>query len=242
MSEVGQSPPAAIKVLLGGSEALGKEGISAPGQAPVNVMGGELNNKKATDGDTGHLGARNSRKRWAHESAHDPQSTHKSVHDGAHSCSLSLFSQGRKRNPNPNFLIRISLGGVGVLKEWRPKSSVCPSKPRETKLFRAISRDFFRDIPELPKRFEKERFVLNFCLVFSAPQALMTKRPTEVSVEVSTKVAPQVVRFDMFSVHMLCFLPKCCPVFFVSRQNPKAGRRRGRACCGNLQHVPTPTL
>ena len=32
-------------------------------------------------------------------------------------------SQGRKRNPNPNFLIRISSGGVGVfrVKAWGPK-------------------------------------------------------------------------------------------------------------------------
>ena len=45
--------------------------------------------------------------------------------------------QGRKRNPNLNFLVRIFSGGVGVfhVKGWGPKSSVCPSKPRETKLF-----------------------------------------------------------------------------------------------------------
>ena len=52
--------------------------------------------------------------------------------------------QGRKRNnPNPNFLVRIFSGGVGVfhVKGWGPKSSVCPSKPRETKLFGGISRD-----------------------------------------------------------------------------------------------------
>ena len=41
------------------------------------------------------------------------------------------------RDPNPNFLVRIFSGGVGVfhVKAWGPKSSVCPSKPRETKLF-----------------------------------------------------------------------------------------------------------
>ena len=51
-------------------------------------------------------------------------------------------SQGRKKNPNPNFLIRIFSGGVGVfhVEGWGPKSSVCPSKPRETKLFGGISR------------------------------------------------------------------------------------------------------
>ena len=39
--------------------------------------------------------------------------------------------------------------GVLHVKGWGPKSSVCPSKPRETKLFGGIS------------RFEKKGFVLN---------------------------------------------------------------------------------
>ena len=48
-----------------------------------------------------------------------------------------------KRNPDPNFAVRISSGGVGVfhVKGWGPKSWVCPSKPRETKLFGGICRD-----------------------------------------------------------------------------------------------------
>ena len=52
------------------------------------------------------------------------------------------FSRQGKKNPNPNFLVRISSGGVGVfhVKGWGPKSSVCPSKPRENKLFGGISR------------------------------------------------------------------------------------------------------
>ena len=52
------------------------------------------------------------------------------------------FNQGRRRNLNPNFLVRISSGGVGVfhLKGWGPKSSVCPSKPTE-------NQTFWRDIP-----------------------------------------------------------------------------------------------
>ena len=50
-----------------------------------------------------------------------------------HRRNLKNNGQGRKTNPNPNFLIHISLGGVGVfhVKGWGPKSSVCPSKPRE---------------------------------------------------------------------------------------------------------------
>ena len=42
-----------------------------------------------------------------------------------------------KRSPSPNFWVRISSGGVGVfnVKGWRAKSLVCPSKPRENKLF-----------------------------------------------------------------------------------------------------------
>ena len=47
---------------------------------------------------------------------------------------------GKERNPNPNFLVRISSGGVGVfhVKGWGAKTSVCPSKPGETKLFLAV--------------------------------------------------------------------------------------------------------
>ena len=40
--------------------------------------------------------------------------------------------------------VRISSGGVGFfhVKRWGPKSSVCPSKPRESKVFSGISWDF----------------------------------------------------------------------------------------------------
>ena len=47
------------------------------------------------------------------------------------------------------------------MKGWGPKSSVCPSKPRETKLFGRVSRDFCRVIPEVPQKFEKREFVFN---------------------------------------------------------------------------------
>ena len=45
-----------------------------------------------------------------------------------------------RQETNPNFLVQISSDGVGVfhVKGWGPKSSVCPSKPRETKLFGGI--------------------------------------------------------------------------------------------------------
>ena len=48
-----------------------------------------------------------------------------------------------------NFLVRICSGGVGVfhVNGWGPKSSVCPSKPRETKLLGGISWDFCREFP-----------------------------------------------------------------------------------------------
>ena len=66
--------------------------------------------------------------------------------------------QGKKRNPNPNFLIQIFSGRVGVfhVKGWGPKSSVCPSKPRETKLFRRDIPRFCLDIPGVPEKFEKK--------------------------------------------------------------------------------------
>ena len=42
------------------------------------------------------------------------------------------------------------------MKGWGPKSSVCPSKPRGTKLIGGIFRDFFRDIPGCPKSLRKK--------------------------------------------------------------------------------------
>ena len=47
------------------------------------------------------------------------------------------------------------------MKGWGLRSSVCPSKPRETKLFGGISRDFCRDVLGAPEKFEKKKFVLN---------------------------------------------------------------------------------
>ena len=49
---------------------------------------------------------------------------------------MSGYSQARKRSTNPNFWVQTSSSGVGVLrvKGRGPKSSVCPSKPREDRL------------------------------------------------------------------------------------------------------------
>ena len=67
-------------------------------------------------------------------------------------------------HPNPNFMVRISSGGMGVFhaRGWGPKSSVCPSKPRETKLFSGVSWDFCRDVPGAPEKFEKN----SLCSIF----------------------------------------------------------------------------
>ena len=67
---------------------------------------------------------------------------------------------------NPNFLVRISSGGVGVfhVKEWGPKSSVGPSTPRETRIFGGMSREFGQDVPEMPQKFEKKN-----CVQFLSP-------------------------------------------------------------------------
>ena len=83
-------------------------------------------------------------------------------------------SEGRKRNPNPNFLVRISSSGVGVfhVNERGPKSSACPSKPRETKLFRRDITGFCRDIPGVPEQFEKKEV----CVQFSSPTGVGCRR------------------------------------------------------------------
>ena len=76
---------------------------------------------------------------------------------------VALVSE-RKRNPNPNFLVRISSGGVRVfhVKGWVPKSSECPSKIRETKRFGAISRDCCLDIPGAPEKLKRKKLVFHF--------------------------------------------------------------------------------
>ena len=51
------------------------------------------------------------------------------------------------------------------MKGWGPKSSACPSKPRETEPFGGISWDFCRDIPGVPGKFEKNRERGNRALV-----------------------------------------------------------------------------
>ena len=65
----------------------------------------------------------------------------------------------KKKAPEPNFLVRISSGGVRVfhVKGWGPKSSVSPSKRRDTRLFGGISRDVAgisrRHLKSLRKKF-----------------------------------------------------------------------------------------
>ena len=67
------------------------------------------------------------------------------------------MEQGRNRSPNPNFLVRISSGGVGVfhVKGCGPKCLVCPSKPMETKLFGGRPRDFLTGYPGGTRKFPK---------------------------------------------------------------------------------------
>ena len=76
----------------------------------------------------------------------------------------------RKRNSNPNFLVSMSSRGVGVfhVKGRGPKSSVCPSnsKPRETKLFGGMSRNFWWAGEGVPEKFEKK---IRVQLFFSSP-------------------------------------------------------------------------
>ena len=63
------------------------------------------------------------------------------------------LKSGKKKEPKPELL------GPDYLwvmwKGWGPKSSVCPSNPRETKLYGGISQDFCRDIRDIPGAAEK---------------------------------------------------------------------------------------
>ena len=73
-----------------------------------------------------------------------------------------------KRNPNPNLLVRIFSGGVGVshVKGWGRKGSVCPSKPRKPNFFGGICQDFAGISWRCPKSLRKKKFVFNFRSLF----------------------------------------------------------------------------
>ena len=68
------------------------------------------------------------------------------------------LNQGGKRNPNPNFLVRIFSSGVGVFHvngRW-PKSSIRPSKPGKSNFLGGISRDFAGKTRGRPKSLRKK--------------------------------------------------------------------------------------
>ena len=67
-------------------------------------------------------------------------------------------NQGGKRNPNPNFLVRIFSSGVGVfhVNGWGPKSSIRPSNPGKSNLLGGISREFAGISRGRPKSLRKK--------------------------------------------------------------------------------------
>ena len=74
--------------------------------------------------------------------------------------------QGRKRNTNPNFLVRISSAGVGVFHAKgcgvAKKFGMSFETQGNQTFSGGKSRDFRRDILEVPEKFEKIMFVFNF--------------------------------------------------------------------------------
>ena len=80
-----------------------------------------------------------------------------------HSTKIRALAQGRKRSPNPNVLVRIFSGGVGVfhVKVWGPKSWVCPLKPGKSNFLGGICRDFAGIGRRCPKNLRKIKFVFN---------------------------------------------------------------------------------
>ena len=79
---------------------------------------------------------------------------------------LRIWS-GKKKERKPELFGPDIFGLVGGLPRERvgAKKSVCPSKPRETKLSCGISRDFGWDIPGAPEKFKK----IKVCVQFSSP-------------------------------------------------------------------------
>ena len=63
-------------------------------------------------------------------------------------------------NPNLKFLVRIFSGGVGVFHVAERFGTSLET--RETKLFWRDIPGFCRDIPEVPEKFEKTKFVFTF--------------------------------------------------------------------------------
>ena len=101
--------------------------------------------------------------------------------------------QGRTKRTNPNFLVRISSGRVGGL----PSEGVGAKKfgmsltTREIKLFWRDIPGFCRDIPAVPEKFEKKKFVFNFC---PPPPPVKTAHITEKSGFINCKRAPVYMR------------------------------------------------
>ena len=93
-------------------------------------------------------------------------------------CTPDSRGSGKKKEPKPKLLVRICSGGMGVFhrKGWGPKSLVCPSKPRETKLFGGISRDFAGISRGCPKSLRKK-----VCVQFSSPSGFCHIRGFRVS-------------------------------------------------------------
>ena len=82
------------------------------------------------------------------------------------SCRLCahLLVSGRKKNPNPNFLVRIFSSGVGVfhVNGVGAKKFDTSLETREIKLFGWDIPGFCRDIPEVPEKFEKKKVCVQF--------------------------------------------------------------------------------
>ena len=70
--------------------------------------------------------------------------------------SSSSFVREEKRTQTKHFWSGYLRVGVFHVKGWGPKSSVCPAKLRETKLFGGISRDFAGISQGCPKSLRKK--------------------------------------------------------------------------------------
>ena len=109
-------------------------------------------------------------------------------------------------------------GGVSHAKGWGPKSSVCPSKPRETNFWAGYPGTFARDVPRAPEKFEKKRV----CVQFSLPRTCSLVFVCHFSSIIASLIPA--------SGEIRITLPLPSPVLFLELADPFWGKGTSSTC------------